>query len=285
MTIKKPFMFFLILCALFINANSFYAQTPSENIQSLILDDFEMGADGKPVRMWTLMPDRFGREGTLDTGKSLQEIKFVKSWPESYFGKEIPDKKRAEYFYGTLENDDTKKRYTDYSGSCIGMKLSFTRQGYNHVDLVPLASVDGKYVPDYVPFRGKVKQLDFWVWGSNDNYYMEVVLMDHKGREHRLDVGSIKHVGWKNFIVPIPNNIPQSTTYVSSIQTLRLVKLVIWSNPDARATDVYVYIDQIKYLSDVYNSMYDGYELGNPTKIKDIWDKGTDVPKDTDVKQ
>jgi hypothetical protein len=277
----------MILSVLFINVNSFYAQQtpPSASIQSLILEDFEMGADGKPVRMWTLMPDRFGKEGTLDTGKSLQEIKFVKSWPESYFGKEVPEKKRAEYFYGTIENDETKKRYTDVSGTCIGMKLGFTRQGYNHVDLVPLALINGKYETDYVPFRGKVKQMDFWVWGSNDNYYMEVVLMDHKGQEHRLDAGSIKHVGWKNFIVGIPNYIPQSTTYVSSIQTLRLVKFVIWSNPDARATNVYVYIDQVKYLTDVQNSMYDGYELGNPAKIKDLWDKGVEVPKDSDVKQ
>jgi hypothetical protein len=72
---------------------------------------------------------------------------------------------------------------------------------------------------------------------------------------------------------------------VSSIQTLRLVKFVIWSNPDARATNVYVYIDQVKYLTDVQNSMYDGYELGNPAKIKDLWDKGVEVPKDSDVKQ
>jgi hypothetical protein len=273
------------MCALFINVNTFHAQESSLNIQSLILDDFELGTDGKPVRMWTLIPDRFGREGTLDAGKSLQEMKFVKSWPEAYFGKENPDKKRAEYFYGTVENDETKKRYTDFSGTCLGMKLAFVRQGYNHVDLVPLKSVDGKYEKDFIPFRGKVKQMDFWVWGSNHNYYMEVVLMDHKNIEHRIDVGSIKHVGWKNFVVPIPNNIPQSTTYISSIQTLRLVKLVIWSNPDALVTNVYVYIDQIKYLSDVYNSMYDGYELGNPDKIKDLWGKGTAVPNESDIKQ
>jgi hypothetical protein len=283
MAIKRPFFYLVILSVLFINVNSFYAQQtpPSASIQSLILEDFEMGADGKPVRMWTIIPDRFGKEGTIDTGKSLQ----VKSWPESYFGKEVPEKKRAEYFYGTVENDDTKKRYTDVSGNCIGMKLAFTRQGYNHVDLVPLALINGKYETDYVPFRGKVKQMDFWVWGSNDNYYMEVVLMDHKGREHRLDAGSIKHVGWKNIIMGIPNYIPQSTTYVSSIQTLRLVKFVIWAYPDARATNVYVYLDQVKYLTDVQNSMYDGYELGNPVKIKDLWDKGVDVPKDTDVIQ
>ena len=285
MTIKRPFFYLVILCAILINANSIFSQESSVNIQSLILDDFEMGADGKPVRMWTLIPDRFGREGTVDSGASLQDIKFVKSWPESYFGKEIPEKNRGEYFYGTVQNDETIKRYTDYSGTCIGMRLSFTRQGYNHVDLVPLALKDGKYEVDYLPFRGKVKQLDFWVWGSNDDYYMEAVLLDYKGNEFRLDIGSIKHIGWKNFILQIPRSIPQSTTYVSSIQTLRLKKLVIWSNPNARANNVYVYIDQLKYLSDVQNSMYDGYELGNPDKIKTLWDNGVEVPKDTDVIQ
>jgi hypothetical protein len=285
MSVKKIMLYLSTFCLLLFNVNNIKAQQQSSNIQSLILDDFELGQDGKPARYWTLIPDRFGREGTVDSGKSLQDLKFVKSWPEQYFGKEIPEKKRGEFFYGTVQNDETTKKYTDFSGSCLGLKLSFNRQGYNHVDLVPLASVNGKYEADLVPFRGKVRQVDFYVWGANYNYYMEMVVMDYKGIEHRLDVGSIRHIGWKNFIVEIPNYIPQSTTYISKIQTLRLVKLVVWTYPQEKVTGAYVYIDQIKYLTDVSNTMYDGYELGNPDKIKDLWDKGAAAPNESDIIQ
>lgn len=283
MKLKKISLLVSIMGIFFVNLSSFAAEYTS-NIQSLVLEDFELSQDGKPKRQWILIPDRFGREGNSDAGESLQTLRWVKAWPEAYFGKEVQGKTNAEFFYGPVDNEDNRKRYTDVSGTCLGMKLMFNRQGYNAVELYPLAEKDGKYVKQPLPFKGKVKQMDFWIWGANYDYFVEAVFVDFRNVEHRITVGSIKHVGWKNFVVTIPNYIPQSVTYIPSLKQLSLVKFVIWTNPEEKVSGAYIYMDHIKYLADVYSDLYDGYQLGTPDAIKTLWDKAPAPPKESDVR-
>ena len=284
MSLKKMVLVFVV-CLVFFNVSSFYGTEYTSNIQSLILEDFELGTDGNPARVWALIPDRFGRKGSLDSGESLQKISWVKAWPEAYFGKEVADKGKGEFFYGPSETENDRKRYTDVSGTCLGLYLAFNRQGYNMVELYPLAKTDdGKFEKSPLRFKGKVKQIDMWMWGANFNYYVEMVLLDYRGVEHRLDVGSIRHIGWKNFVVQIPNYIPQSIDYIPSSKVLSLLKLVVWTTPNEKVSGAYMYVDQIKYLADVYTELYDGYQLGDPSKIKSVWEKGSNGPKESDIK-
>ena len=60
----------------------------TENLQSIVLEDFSLGQDGKPKRMWAAFPDRFGRKDNLESGDSLCEVSWINSWPEAYFGTE-----------------------------------------------------------------------------------------------------------------------------------------------------------------------------------------------------
>ncbi len=52
---------------------------------------------------------------------------------------------------------------------------------------------------------------------------------------------------------------------------LTLAKLVIKTEPTERVDDYYVYIDHIKVLTDMQESLFDGYNLQDPQKINDIW--------------
>jgi hypothetical protein len=149
--------------------------------------------------------------------------------------------------------------------------------------LFPLAEKEGKYEKSPLQFKGKVSQIDFWVWGANYNYYMELVLQDYRGVEHRLSVGDIKHVGWKNFAVSIPNYIPQSVTYIPSDKSLSLIKLEVWTYPTEKVQGSYLYIDHIKYLADVKEDLYDGYILGDPDKANALWEKGVSQPSELDI--
>jgi len=284
MSTKRVIIFLGIL---FLVANTTLLSATNSNIQTVILDDFEL-VDGQPKRMWVLVPDRFGRAGNKDGGDSLQKLAFVNSWPEAYFGTRIPDRGRAEFFFGpTGGTEDDKTRYTDVSGTCLAMWITFNRPGYNKVELYPLAKdQDGGWFREHVPFVGKIQRVDMWIWGANFDYNVDMVLVDFRGAEHRLPVGNIKHIGWKNFVINIPRNIPQSIDYIPSLKTLSLEKFIIWTQPTETVKGAYIYFDQIKYVTDVFSEMYDGYQLGNPEHIKRVWEENKiEIPKDTDVKR
>lgn len=284
MLLKNKFSLFIFVSMFFVA--SLFGSDRTTILQTIVLEDFELNADGSPKRYWTIIPDRFGRKGSIDSGESLQELKWIKAWPEAYFGLEKNQVGRGEFFYGPVATDEAKVKYTDASATSIALKLNFNRQGYRIAELYPLSKgSDGKFAKTTIPFKGKVRQLDFWVWGSNYDYFMELVLFDYKGVEHRLNVGSIRHVGWKNFVVQVPNNIPQSVVYIPSGKVLSLAKLVIWTNPDERVTGASIYIDHIKYLSDVYSDLYDGYQLGDPEYVKNLKEKAPSQPKESDIVQ
>lgn len=280
---KTSLILFVIAVFLTVSVKSFAGEYKS-NIQSIVLEDFELQEDGNPGRYWTVVPNRFGRKGNVDSGESLQRLAWVKAWPEEYFGNEVPEKGRGEFFYGPpSEKETAATRYTDVSGSSLGIYLAFNRPGYNFVELYPLAEKDGKYEKTPIQFKGKVEQIDFWVWGSNYNYYMEMVLMDYRGVEHRLDLGTIRHIGWKNIVIQLPNYIPQSVVYIPSGKALSLVKLVIWTYPTEKVSGAYLYLDHIKYLTDVREELYDGYLLGDPEHAQELWDKGVSQPNESDI--
>jgi len=255
----------IISCINILSADQFFK---TSNMQSVVLEDFELDESGKPKRYWVAVPNRFGKEGSKESGKSLQEVSWIESWPEAYFGRD-----------GVFDDGNGPKTYKN----CLAVKIQFNRQGYNSVELYPLEEKDGKYYKKPIPFVGKVSQIDLWIWGSNYNYEMEVVLMDYKGTEHRLPIGSIRHVGWKNFTVAIPGYIPQAGEYILGDYQFSLVKLVIWTNPSEKVSGTYVYIDHIKYLTDIFARKYDGYNLGDKETVKNLWEKAPKAPEDTEI--
>lgn len=275
----------LVVASLFLSALLF-GQKRATILQTIVLEDFELNENGTPKRYWAAVPDRFGRVGSVASGASMQEIMWVKAWPEAYFGVENQDSGRGEFFYGPAQTAENQTRYTDVSRTSLGVTLKYNRQGYRLTELYPLEpSEDGKFRKTPIPFKGKVRQVDFWVWGSNFDYFMEMVLVDFRGVEHRLDVGSIRHVGWKNFVVQMPNNIPQDVVTIPSGRPLSLVKFAIWSNPKERVSGATFYIDHVKYLADVYEELFDGYRLGNPQYVESLREKAVSQPDESDIIQ
>lgn len=273
MFIRKITALFSLFLLLF-GVGSAFGTEYTSNVQSLVLEDFEMSEEdsSSPKRFWKVVPNVFGRYNNRENGKSLQKIAWVKAWPEAYFGNE------GSFFYGTEDSEKQKSKYTDVSGYCLALNVKFNRQGYNYVEVYPVSKKeDDKFVIQPILFKGKVRQFDFWVWGANFDYFMEVVLTDYRGAEHRLNVGSLRHVGWKNFSVNIPNSIPQTVDYIPSVKALSFTKFVIWTNPNEKVSGADIYIDHIKYLSDVYEEIYDGYQLGRPDYVKKVWKDGVNV--------
>lgn len=232
-----------------------FAQEKPINLESKIVQDFD-DPDAQP---WFVMGSKFSTAG-------YPKVAYANSWPVSIYGT-------------NPENKDKLKS--------LGVAMLFDRKEYNWVDLVPGKKTgsgeDVKYEPVEIPLPGRVSILDMWIWSGNLNYYIEAYVRDYKGIVHMIPMGTLNHVGWKNFRINIPTSIPQSKTFLPKREGLTLVKFRIWTRPTEvvalpagpGATDqqkaIYFYFDQLKVLTDTYEDLFDGDELTKPDVIEKTW--------------
>jgi hypothetical protein len=148
----------------------------------------------------------------------------------------------------------------DESQFVFGIRSAFTRKGYNSVWIYP---------EEEIVLPGTVKRIDLWVWGANYHYEMEVHLRDFRGIVHRLPLGKLNYIGWRNLGVNIPSYIPQYVRYLPQQKPLSLVRLVIWTQPVERVDDYICYIDHMKIMTDMHRQRFDGDYLAEQSS--DIW--------------
>jgi hypothetical protein len=75
--------------------------------------------------------------------------------------------------------------------------------------------------------------------------------------------------------VNIPTSIPQESRTVPHRQGLRLVMFRLWTIPKERVDGFQIYFDQIKLLTDTFEYLFDGDDLADPDRIKDLWSAGS----------
>ncbi|MEW5816102.1 MAG: flagellar filament outer layer protein FlaA [Spirochaetota bacterium] len=214
------------------------ADTDTENLVSQVLESYDDPGAGE----WAVMSSKF-------ITNEYPKTTYVTAWPSALFG----------------SNKDGKDL------KVLGVKAKFDRKGYNYIELIP----PEKKRPFMIP--GKVKMLDIWVWGSNYDYYMEVHVRDYRGIVHVLPLGDLKYVGWKDLKVQFPSFIPQEGGHVKSggfEKELELVKFVIWTRPEEDVSGFQIYFDQIKVLTDVFVSRFDGDDLAGKESDDSVWSGG-----------
>ena len=155
----------------------------------------------------------------------------------------------------------------------LGIHGAFDRKGYNWIDLYPTLADDSDEKPYEIPMSGTVHQLDLWVWGSNLNYYIEAYVRDYRGVVHVIKLGNIGYMGWRNLRTSVPAIIPQERRILPSNAELHFVKFRIWTYPTERVDNFYIYFKQFRLLSDMFNELYDGYDLGDPGYVDSLWNK------------
>jgi len=222
------------------------------DLESIILENF----NGETYREWTVAGKTYGYDFSwkLDASKFATVIEddvfpkmtYVPSWPRALYG------------------DNREGRNIQ----SLGIWGKFDRRGYNWIDIYPVTEDDE---PFEIPLPGRVSYFDSWVWGSNLNYYIEVYLRDYQGRVHALYLGSIAYAGWRNLRIQIPSNIPQSKRVLPNLANLSFVKFRLWTTPQERVDNFYVYIDHFKILTDTFETYFDGDELADPDRVQEIW--------------
>jgi hypothetical protein len=240
----------LVIALLLLGAAAAFADEVTINLVPRVLQSFDPGDQKRDTaRTWKLIPSKFGYDRE---GKSLWESKLVEAWPEALFGK----------------NKDGEDQQV------LGLHGSFLRKGYNYVEIVPGTGEGDNFEPRPIPIPGRVQFLDLWVWGSNHAYVLEIHVRDFRGIDHVLPLGSIQFVGWKNIQVRVSGSIPQAWQYLPRRQGLELTKLVLWTTPGEKVDDFYMYIDQIKATTDMFESSYDGNNLAEADELQQVWGTG-----------
>jgi hypothetical protein len=233
-------------------AGAAFGDDVTVNSASIVLESF----DGDSPYAWKVQGSKFATKIDDD---AWPQSSIVASWPRA--------------INRTFSGEENK-------GS-LGVWGKFDRQGSNWIDIYPSSAEGGDDAgPAEIPIRGRLQYVDAWVWGSNLDYTLEAYFRDSQGFVHVVSLGRLKVQGWKNLQVRIPSSIPQKTRAFSKLafpreeSYLTFVKFRVWTLPTAPVADFRVYFDQLKILTDTFDSIYDGDELALPERIEELWNAG-----------
>lgn len=233
---KKGLKVLISLGCLFVIGMPVFAQPSSKSIETFIIDNFDKPGEqnysykGEKLNWeWSVTSSRFVAEGFPKTG----------------------------YFDGIPNSLKQLRRGDEGDSKVFGVKTAFNRKGDNWFEVYP--TVDGK--PFEIPFIGTVSQMDFWIWGANYNYYLEILVRDANGTVHVLPAGSLRFAGWKNIVVNVPGWLCQHSQLRSGPENLKFVGYRIRTDAEEYVDNYLIYFDQIKYTSNSLSYIYDGYEL------------------------
>jgi hypothetical protein len=244
--------FTMLLVLLLLLAAGAFGDELTVNMVGRVLQSFDPGEAGhEDARNWVLLPSKFGYDSK---GNSLWKTRKVDAWPESLYGK----------------NRDKEQLQV------LGITGKFSRKGYNYVEIVPGTGEGQSFKSKPIPVPGRVESFDLWVWGANYAYYLEAHVRDFQGIDHVLPFGLLQFTGWKNLRCKVPGNIPQAWKYLPRLQNLELTKLVLWTQPGEKVDEFYMYLDQLKVTTDLFETTFDGDELADADVLQQVW--GTAKP-------
>jgi len=236
----------LVLAAIAAAAPAF-ADEVTKNYVSKVLESFD-----QPGKITWEVRSSDGTRGP----KGLPEMAYVEAWPDQVYGS---NKEKAALGAMALH------------AGCI-------RKAYNFIEIVPVDTskkdADGRTEIKPIPIPGRVQMIDLWVWGANYNFWLDVHLQDYRGVDHVLHLGSLQYAGWRNLSVTIPGAIPQASPYIPRFRGLVITKLVLWTRPDAPVDGFYVFLDDLKVLTDLFETRFDGDELADPDYLNALWSAG-----------
>ncbi len=148
----------------------------------------------------------------------------------------------------------------DPSAQVLGVKVAYDRKGDNWFEVFPK---DASGNVHEIPFIGTVTQVDFWVWGANYNYTLELLVRDSDGCVRTLDCGSLMFQGWRNIVINIPGWLKQHSRFRNGRTNLTFVGFRVRSAANEAVDNYMIYFDQLKYTTNTLSNIYDGYNLRN----------------------
>ncbi len=233
---KRGLRVFVGLACFFVMGLPVFSQPSSKSIMTVNLDDF----------------DSVGAQDYLYDGQ-----KYSWEWGCSASRFIMDGYPKLEYFEGIPNPLAQIKLGMDGERKVLGVKVAYKRKGDNWFEIYPVR--DGKTFEPV--FTGTVNTLDFWVWGANYNYNLEVLVRDARGVVHVLRGGSLYFPGWRNIIVKIPAWIEQHSKLRSGPANMTFVGFRVRAAAEEYVDDFTIFLDELKYTTNSLSNIYDGYEL------------------------
>ncbi|WP_294429571.1 flagellar filament outer layer protein FlaA [uncultured Treponema sp.] len=222
------------------------AQPSSKAVETKIIDNFDnVGSQDYQV------PGRLGSSNTE-----------AYNWTWAVQASHYIDKEKGFPKMGYFEGQPNSLKYFNKEGETpkvLGVQTSYIRKGEHWFEVYP--EKDGK--PFEIPFIGTVTQIDFWVWGANYLYFIDLLVRDADGRVYTLPAGNLAFNGWRNIIVPIPSSVRQHSRLRSGPVAMTFVGFRVRTDPDEYVDDFNIFFDQLKFTTNALSDVFDGYELKN----------------------
>ena len=227
---------FVLFCA------PVFAQPSTQSVETIMLDNFD--TEGEQNYQY--------RGETFNWTWRLQASRFIEEgYPKVGYFDGIPNSLRP------LQPEGAEPKV-------FGVQVAYHRKGDNWFEIIPtIEGEDGEQTNYEIPLGGLVKQIDFWVWGANYVYVLEVLVRDAEGRVHVLRASPMNFNGWRNVVVNIPSSIKQQSRLRSGPENLTFVGFRVRSDPNEFVDDFVIFFDQFKYTAHTLNNIFDGYELKN----------------------
>jgi hypothetical protein len=260
-----------LLCLMILAMGSSFADESVLRYESVIIDTFDAEgsatyADNDQPVVWKVFGSKFS------TRPNPEDIEDPANWPKQTYAM---DTWPTDLFGAYPENREEL--------GVLGIWSRYDRMGYNQFEIAAGQDNGGTWEQKPLSLEGRVKTIDFWVWGSNFNYYIELYVMDHRGFEYKLlpvridkltgkkIESNLNFSGWTNFYIDIPSYIDQDVVYQPRNANMSITKFVVYTDPNEKVTDSYIYIDHLKMLTDTHEGTFDGYGLKEPAYIEKVW--------------
>ncbi|MGL4981648.1 MAG: flagellar filament outer layer protein FlaA [Treponemataceae bacterium] len=169
---------------------------------------------------------------------------------------------RVQHFEGIPNSLKFQRKEDDPPAMILGVEARFDRKGDNWIEIYPsTTNEEGATVPYEIPLHGIVKQLDAWVWGAGYDYSLVILIRDAHGSVHEFPLGKLDYLGWKNRSAILPTWLVQKSRYRSGLKNAAFVGFRIKASALAPVDQFVIYFDNLKYLSNTFVDLYDGYEM------------------------
>ena len=235
---KKGGIICICLLLAFMCCVPLVAQPSSKSVETMLIDNFDTADEMDWT--WEVQASKFIHVGETDED----------TYPKMGYVEAIPNSLRA---YRTAEDG------TPY---VLGVQVSYDRKGDNWFEIFPVSNETGENYE--IPLLGQVSQIDFWVWGSDYNYYLELLVRDADSVVHILPATMLNFEGWKNVVVQIPTAIRQQSRLRSGPENMSFIGFRVRTTPSEFVDDFVIYLDQFRYTTNTMNFVYDGFELRKP---------------------
>lgn len=240
----KKFCIILLSLALFSAA---FAQ------ESAALDQADpdlIGIDAAERRLKEVSVDKFEVEGSwtcsMSSDQGVIQGRLFDGGPKQK--KAIPEEEN-------MNLPDTK---------VYGAKVSYYRRGHSSFDVMAVKPL---------PIEGITKTVSVWVVGRSYPHELKLILEDFLGKRFELYVGKLNHAGWKLMTVAIPpqhaegyTGIVQKDYHFGTSMGLKVVGFRIDCNPSDTYGNYYVYFDDLRAVTDLYE-----VDVRDEDDMNDTW--------------